>query len=97
MAGSSNKKKPFVGTNPATSPKEGNGGTTEKEPPTKKKEPVPQEKIVFSDKHSLSDYILGKQIGQGAYAIVRLGMHRTTSRTVALKIYEKEKIKDIQR
>lgn len=43
----------------------------------------------------MNDYILGKQIGQGAYAIVRIGMHRKDNRKVALKIYEKEKIKDI--
>ena len=56
-----------------------------------------QEEIVFSDKHSLSDYIIGKQIGQGAYAVVRIGMHKKLNKKVALKIYEKEKIKDIQR
>lgn len=55
------------------------------------------EEIVFSDKHSLSDYIIGKQIGQGAYAIVKIGMHKQLNKKVALKIYEKERIKDIQR
>jgi serine/threonine protein kinase len=55
------------------------------------------DEIVFSDKHSLSDYIIGKQIGQGAYAVVRIGMHKKLNKKVALKIYEKEKIKDIQR
>ena len=57
VVGGSNKKKPFVGTNAPTSPKDGD--KAEKEP-IKKKESAPQEKIVFSDKHSLSDYILGK-------------------------------------
>ena len=55
------------------------------------------DEIVFSDKHSLSDYIIGKQIGQGAYAVVRIGMHKKLNKKVALKIYEKDKIKDIQR
>jgi serine/threonine protein kinase len=50
---------------------------------------------VFSDKHSLADYQIGSQIGQGAYAIVRIGMHKKLNKKVALKIYEKEKIKDI--
>lgn len=45
----------------------------------------------------MSDYIIGKQIGQGAYAIVRIGMHKKLNKKVALKIYEKERIKDIQR
>ena len=50
---------------------------------------------MFSDKHSMSDYIIGKQIGQGAYAVVRIGMHKKLNKKVALKIYEKERIKDI--
>ena len=54
-AGTNEKKKPF--------------GTVQKEGADKPEKP--QEKIVFSEKHSLSEYILGKQIGQGAYAIVR--------------------------
>ena len=40
----------------------------------------------------MSDYIIGKQIGQGAYAVVRIGMHKKLNKKVALKIYEKEKI-----
>ncbi len=52
---------------------------------------------MFSEKHSMSEYIIGKQIGQGAYATVRIGMHKKLNKKVALKIYEKEKIKDIQR
>lgn len=55
------------------------------------------ERIIFSDKHTLDDYIIGKQIGQGAYAVVKIGLHKKLNRKVALKIYEKEKIKDIQR
>jgi hypothetical protein len=34
--------------------------------------------IVFSDNHNLEDYVIEKQIGQGAYALVFLG---TCSRT----------------
>jgi serine/threonine protein kinase len=62
-----------------------------------KREAAQQEEIVFSDKHSLSEYIIGREIGKGAYAIVRIGTHIKTNRRVALKIYEKDKIKDIQR
>ena len=78
--------------------------TTKKKEETKAAPPKPtdkelaqQEEVVFSDKHSLNDYIIGKQIGQGAYAIVRIGMHKKLNKKLALKIYEKEKIKDIQR
>ena len=66
----------------------------------KEEEPVPakpqdEEIIIFSTKSSLEDYVIGKQIGQGAYAIVRIGLHKKTNKKVALKIYEKEKMKEI--
>lgn len=43
----------------------------------------------------MDDYIIGKQIGQGAYATVHIGMHKRTGKKIALKIYEKEKMKEI--
>lgn len=46
---------------------------------------------------SLEDYIVGKQIGQGAYATVRFGIHKDTGRKVAVKVYEKYKLLDPQR
>ncbi|CAE7596734.1 mrkA [Symbiodinium microadriaticum] len=46
---------------------------------------------------SLDDYIVGKQIGQGAYATVAFGLHKETSKKVAIKIYEKYKLLDPQR
>lgn len=46
---------------------------------------------------SLEDYIIGKQIGQGAYATVAFGLHKETSKKVAIKIYEKYKLLDPQR
>jgi serine/threonine protein kinase len=45
----------------------------------------------------MDEYIIGKQIGQGAYAVVKVGLHKKSNKKVALKIYEKEKMKDIQR
>jgi serine/threonine protein kinase len=51
----------------------------------------------FSNKHSLEDYIIGKQIGQGAYAVVRVGLHKPTGKKVAMKIYEKKKLMEPQR
>ena len=53
--------------------------------------------IIFSTKTTLDDYIVGKQIGQGAYATVYIGMHKKSNKKVALKIYMKEKMKEIQR
>lgn len=41
--------------------------------------------------------MIGKQIGQGAYAVVKIGLHKKTNKKVALKMYEKEKMKEIQR
>ena len=43
------------------------------------------------------EYIVGKEIGQGAYATVRIAIHKATKTRVAIKIYEKSKIMDPQR
>jgi len=43
------------------------------------------------------EYIVGKEIGQGAYATVRIAIHKATKTRVAIKIYEKFKIMDPQR
>jgi len=53
--------------------------------------------IVYSDNHNLSEYQIGKQIGQGAYANVHVGIHLHENKKVALKIYLKEKLKDLSR
>ena len=37
----------------------------------------------------MEDYIIGKQIGEGAYAVVRVGLHKPSGKKVALKIYKK--------
>ena len=64
-----------------------------------KKDQVPAEEdsMVFSSKSSLDEYIIGKQIGQGAYAVVRIGLHKPTNRKVAMKIYKKYKLMDPNR
>jgi len=46
---------------------------------------------------NIEDYIIGKQIGQGAYATVFFGLHRESGKKVAIKIYEKYKLLDPQR
>jgi len=53
--------------------------------------------MIFSNKSSLDDYIIGKQIGQGAYAVVRVGLHKPTNKKVAMKIYKKYKLLDPNR
>jgi serine/threonine protein kinase len=53
--------------------------------------------MIFSQKSSLDEYIIGKQIGQGAYAVVRCGLNKVTNRKVALKIYKKYKLMDPNR
>lgn len=41
----------------------------------------------------VSEYKLGKMLGQGAYAIVREATHIQTGCKVAVKIYDKYKLK----
>jgi len=53
--------------------------------------------MVFSDRKNLDDYIIGKQIGQGAYAVVRVGLHKPSNRKIAMKIYKKYKLLDPNR
>lgn len=53
--------------------------------------------MIFSNKSSLDDYIIGKQIGQGAYAVVRVGLHKPSNKKVAMKIYKKYKLMDPNR
>jgi len=53
--------------------------------------------MIFSENNNLDDYVIGKQIGQGAYAVVRIGLHKPTNRKVALKIYKKYKLEEPNR
>ena len=46
---------------------------------------------------SLDTYSIGRQIGQGAYATVKLGLNKFSSQKVAIKIYEKAKMMDPHR
>ena len=41
---------------------------------------------------NLDNYFIGKRIGQGAYAVVRLGLHRKLNQKIAVKIYEKSSL-----
>ena len=55
---------------------------------------VPKESVRAA---RISDYTMGLQIGQGAYATVKQGTHKLTGRKVAIKIYEKYKLIEPQR
>ena len=46
---------------------------------------------------NLDNYFIGKRIGQGAYAVVRLGLHRSLNQKIAVKIYEKTKLMEPNR
>ena len=83
------------------------------EPEAKKEERHPQDKVLeylkdgqpaedeFCTEHSsiknLDNYFIGKRIGQGAYAVVRLGLHRLLNQKIAVKIYEKTKLMEPNR
>lgn len=45
----------------------------------------------------LDRFVLGKQIGQGAYAVVRLALNKEDNKKYAIKIYDKSKLTDINR
>lgn len=47
--------------------------------------------------NDLGNYIPGKQIGKGAYAVVRESRHKQTQELVAIKQYERKKLLDFQR
>jgi 5'-AMP-activated protein kinase, catalytic alpha subunit len=44
---------------------------------------------------NIGQYTLGKTIGQGTFGKVKLGNHILTGEKVAVKILEKERIKDV--
>ena len=46
----------------------------------------------------LAKFILGKQVGQGAYAVVRIASLRSDpNQKYAIKVYDKSKLTDINR
>lgn len=50
-----------------------------------------------ADSSQYDKYIVGKRIGQGAYAVVRAGVDTQSDRKVAIKIYDKLNLLDQQR
>jgi serine/threonine protein kinase len=45
-------------------------------------------------KGNIMDYVIGKEIGKGAYAIVKQAIHKPSGQKVAIKFYEKVKLMD---
>jgi MAP/microtubule affinity-regulating kinase len=45
-----------------------------------------------STRDSFESYVIGKKIGQGAYAQVRIGIHKSINAKVAIKVYDKLKL-----
>lgn len=45
-----------------------------------------------SSRESYDSYMIGKKIGSGAYAQVRIGIHKILNAKVAIKIYDKLKL-----
>ena len=41
---------------------------------------------------NIDDYLIGQEIGKGAYAVVKTAIHKPTNQKVALKIYDKFKL-----
>jgi serine/threonine protein kinase len=48
-------------------------------------------------KGKIENYTIGKQLGQGAYAVVKLATQKKTKETVAIKTYEKCKLTDTRK
>ena len=48
-------------------------------------------------KNKIDDYTIIKEIGIGAYAVVKQAIHKPTNKEYAIKIYEKIKLLDIQK
>ena len=44
---------------------------------------------------TIGNYILTKNLGEGTFGKVKLGLHSTTGEKVAIKILEKSKIIDV--
>ena len=56
-----------------------------------------QKEKVYSNDISMDDIMIGEMIGQGAYAVVKMGLYIPANLTIAIKIYEKSKLEEPQR
>eukprot|EP00826_Nyctotherus_ovalis_P048906 TRINITY_DN581_c0_g3_i1.p1 TRINITY_DN581_c0_g3~~TRINITY_DN581_c0_g3_i1.p1 ORF type:complete len:556 (+),score=136.47 TRINITY_DN581_c0_g3_i1:333-2000(+) len=56
-----------------------------------------KEVLISGKAGDLANYVIGRIIGQGAYASVRLAYDKTLAKKVALKVYDKRKLVEPQR
>ena len=56
-----------------------------------------QKEKAYSNDISMDDIMIGEMIGQGAYAVVKMGLYIPANLTIAIKIYEKSKLEEPQR
>ena len=47
--------------------------------------------------NNLEKYSIGSVIGKGSYAVVRMATHKEEGHKLAVKIYEKQRLKDPER
>ena len=52
---------------------------------------------IYSNDISMDDIMIGDEIGQGAYAVVKKGIYVPANLTIAIKIYDKSKLEEPQR
>ena len=62
---------------------------------------LPGKTVAFGEEHlfkgDIDNYVLGQQIGQGAYATVRLSTQKSSNTKVAIKVYDKSRISEPHR
>ena len=52
------------------------------------------QEVCNKHKQILDEYTLNEILGRGAYAIVKLGMNKISSKKYAIKIYDRKKLTD---
>lgn len=52
---------------------------------------------VSQQENRVHNYVFGRQIGEGAYAVVRAATSREDGQKYAIKVYDKTKLSDINR
>lgn len=68
-----------------------------KSTPIQEMQTKPTEKLLEDKAALLRDYEIGNKIGEGAYATVREGIKKKTKEKVAIKIYERKRLKNTNR
>ena len=58
---------------------------------------IEQEKNIDKTAAFREQFVVGKQIGEGAYGSVRIALYTSMNKRIAIKVYEKKKIRESQR